>query len=58
MDFASEAVWRKPFVHGLGIDEGFIDAFRRRAQDAVQADSVGGWVVRAHCYVVRRYSCL
>jgi hypothetical protein len=49
MHLACEAVWGKPFVHRVCVDERFVDALGRRAQDAMEADGVSGRIrVRAH----------
>lgn len=37
-----ESVGRKPFDHGVGIEESAVDAFRLGSQHAVEADGVGG----------------
>jgi hypothetical protein len=41
MDFAGESVWREPFGHGVGVEEGAVNALRRGAEDAVKFDGVG-----------------
>src|SRR5436305_9148232 len=43
MHVAGEAVRRQPFAEGVGIEEGSVDAFGGRAQNAVQGDGVGHW---------------
>jgi hypothetical protein len=40
MDLAGEAVGRQPSRHGVRVDERAIDPFRRRGQDAMQANNV------------------
>lgn len=45
-DFAGEAIRRKPFGHGIDVEEGAIDAFGRRAENTVKSDGV--WHI---CYV-------
>jgi len=42
MHLAGEAVGRQPFGHGIGVEEGAVDAFSRRTEDAVETDCVGG----------------
>jgi hypothetical protein len=39
---AGEAVRRQPLDHGVGVEEGAIDALCRCAQDALEADGAGG----------------
>lgn len=38
---AGEAVRRQPLAHGVGVEEGAVDAFGRRGEDAVEADGSG-----------------
>ena len=40
VDFAGEPVWRKPFCHGLGIQESPVDFLRPRAEYTVKADGI------------------
>jgi hypothetical protein len=42
VDFAGESVRRKPFRHGVGVEERFVDFLRRSADDAMKPDSVRG----------------
>jgi len=46
INFGSESVRRKPFDHGIGVEEGAIDAFGFGAKDAMKFN--GGSVVGAH----------
>src|SRR4051812_48452832 len=41
MNFAREAVRRKPLRHGIGVEESAINALGRGAQNAVESDGVG-----------------
>src|SRR5262249_25122378 len=41
MDLAREAVGRKPFGHGSGVEKRAVGALGRCAQDTVESDSVG-----------------
>jgi hypothetical protein len=40
MNSAGKAIRRKPFCHGISVEEGSIDSLRRRLQDTVKADSI------------------
>jgi hypothetical protein len=53
MNLAGESVWRKPFSHGVGIQEGPIDFLRCRAEYPVKADGIG-W----HSFIVFRWKSL
>jgi hypothetical protein len=41
MDLAGEAIGRQPLRYRIGFEEGPIDAFGRRAQDAMKIDGSG-----------------
>jgi hypothetical protein len=41
LNLAREPVWRKPFGHGVGIEECPVDALGRRAKHAVEANRIG-----------------
>ena len=54
VDGGGEAVRRQPLAHGSGVDEGAIDALRRRAQDAMELNAVRGHEVKFLTRAARR----
>src|SRR5712671_1967103 len=42
MNLAGEAIRGEPLRHGVGVQKGLIHSRRRRAEDAMQTDGVGG----------------
>jgi len=42
VDLAGESMRRQPFHHGVGIEKGPIDPFRRRTKDTMESDGVCG----------------
>jgi hypothetical protein len=48
VNLTGESIWRKPFGHRVGIEEGSIDSFRWRTKYAMKPDGVC-WHIFVSC---------